>query len=377
MSFRPAYFLLGLVLSLTGLSILGSILVPPDLTAHFVRIHAKIGNEYNFFPTARDIRGILDAGAEDGQAVTVIIGGTSVFQGASQAEPEIWTERLQQRLGPAYRVVNFAQRGGRPNDSGNIAAEMLLKQNKPVLFVCDSMPRQFTIPLQAAIYKKTLFDAWQRGALLDWPARDDAMRAALWDATPGLRAAAWEARFDQALNFDGLWGYVAFEIAGTQWNKLSGPDSFQPLRLASDPEATPAWRATHVYPTGEEDQKWLDVARQQAVENPDIWQIARNGVKEQMPTALRAQSLVVVDLNSPHYVDRLAAADRAGFLAQANAMAALLKEMGFDRTMVVAEDFTEADYSDHVHLSASGGRKLAKRLAPVIVEMARQRGYVP
>ena len=66
MSFRPAYFLLGLVLSLAGLSILGAILVPPDLTAHFVRFHARIGNEYNFFPTAHDIRAILDTGAEDG-----------------------------------------------------------------------------------------------------------------------------------------------------------------------------------------------------------------------------------------------------------------------------------------------------------------------
>lgn len=377
MSFRPAYFLLGLALSLTGLSILGSILVPPDLTAHFVRFHAKIGNEYNFFPTAHDIRAILDTGAADGQAVTVIVGGTSVFQGTSQAEPEIWTERLQKLLGPAYRVVNFAQRAGRPNDSGNIAAEMLLKQNKPVLFVSDAMPGQFTIPLPYAFFKKELFDAWQRGALLDWPARDQAMRAALWSDNPELRSAAWEARFDRALNFDGLWGYFSFEIAGTQWNKLSGFDSIKPLRLATDPESTAAWQSTHVYPTGEADQQALQATTQGIFKTPDRWQTVRDGVEEQMPTMLRTQSLVVVDLNSPHYIERLDPADHAAFLAQALTMAALLKEMGFARTMIAAEDFTEEDYSDRVHLSASGGAKLAERLAPVIAEMARQRGYAP
>jgi hypothetical protein len=377
LSFRPGFFLLGVMLSLAGLSILGSILVPRDLTDHFLRFHAKISNEYNFFPTARDIRAILDTGAEDGQAVTVIVGGTSVLQGASQAEPEIWTERLQKLLGPSYRVLNFAQRGGRPNDSGNIAAEMLLKQNKPVLFICDAMPNQVTIPLEFAIFRKPLFDAWQRGELLDWPARDQAMRAALWSSTPELRSAAWEARFDQALNFDGLWSYVAFEIAGTEWNKLSGPDSILPLRLSSDPEATPAWRATHVYPTGEADLQALAIVKRGIFKSANKWQPIRDGIDEQMPVALRAQSLIVVDVNSPHYVNRLESDEHATYLNQISDMAKLLKEMGFDRSMVVAEDFTEADYTDRVHLSVSGGKKLAKRLAPVIVEMARQRGYVP
>ena len=378
MPFRPAYFLLGLVLSLAGLSFLGSILVPRDLTAHFIRFHAGIGMEYNFFPTAHDIRAILHAGASGGRAVTVIVGGTSVFQGTSQAEPEIWTENLQKLLDPAYRVINLAQRAGRSNDSGNIAAEMLLKQDKPVIFVCDAMPNQFTISLPDAYYKKTLFDAWQRGALLDWPARDHAMRAALWSARPELRSAAWEARFDQALNFDGLWSYFSFEVAGTQWNKLSGLNFISPLRLAEDPESTPAWRASHIYPTGEEDQQLMDTVRRAIFKNPgNSWQIVRDAVEEQMPTALRAQSLVVVDLNSPHYLDRLTPDEHAAYLAQARGMAALLKEMGFDRTMLAAEDFTEEDYSDRVHLSASGGGKLARQVAPVIVEMARQRGYVP
>jgi hypothetical protein len=377
MRFQPAVFLLGVVLSMTLLSALGSILVPPHLIEGFVRFHAGIGPDHNFFPTAHDVRAILDAAEADKRAVTVIVGGTSVFQGTSQSEPLIWTELLQKALGPDYRVVNLAQRAGRPNDFGNLAAEMLLKESKPVLYVCDSMASQFTIPIEASFYLKTVFDTWQRGYLLDWPARDQKMRSALHSPQAKFRSNAWGALADQALNFDGFWSYIAFEYGGTIWDKYRGLDSIEPLRLSPDPEPPPQWYATRSYPSGQEDEQALQVARSQIFTDPAAaWRIVRAGVEEQMPMPLRGETLVVVDLNSPHYVDRLSENDRAAFFGQADAMAALLKEMGFAETMVVAKDFVEADYGDRVHLSVSGGRKLAERIAPEIVRMAHERGYV-
>lgn len=377
MRLHPAFFLLGTVLSMTLLSVLGGNLVPPHLIDGFVRFHAGIGPDHDFFPTAHDVRAILDATEADKPAVTVIVGGTSVFQGTSQSTPLIWTELLQKALGPSYRVVNLAQRAGRPNDFGNLAAEMLLKDGKPVLYVCDSMTSQFTIPIEASFYLKTVFDIWQRGYLLDWPARDQKMRSALYSPQAKFRSNAWGALADHALNFDGFWSYIAFEYGGTIWDKYRGLNSIEPLRLSPDPEPPPQLSAARGYPDGQADDQEMQNAQSQIFANPAAaWRNVRAGVDEQMPMPLRGQTLVVVDLNSPHYMDRLSASDREAFFDQADAMAALLKEMGFAETTVVARDFVEADYNDRVHLSVSGGRKLADRIAPQIARMARERGYV-
>jgi hypothetical protein len=377
MRHHPAFFLLGIVLSMMLLSGLGSILVPPHLIDGFVRFHAGIGPDHKFFATAHDVRAILDSAEAEKPAVIVIVGGTSVFQGTSQSEPLIWTELLQKALGPNYRVVNLAQRAGRPNDFGNLAAEMLLKEGKSVLYVCDSMTSQFTIPIEASFYLKTVFDAWQRGYLLDWPARDRKMRSALNSPQAAFRSNAWGALADQAFNFDGFWSYIAFEFGGTIWDKYRGLDSIEPLRLLRDPEPPAQWHAEHGYPIGPADEQEMQNVRRQIFAEPAAsWPIVRAGVEEQIPMPLRGQTLVVVDLNSPHYLDRLNANDRASVFGQADAMAALLKDMGFAETTVVAKDFVEADYSDRVHLSVLGGQKLAERIAPDIVRMAQERGYV-
>ena len=96
-----------------------------------------------------------------------------------------------------------------------------------------------------------------------------------------------------------------------------------------------------------------------------------------VPPGLRGVTLVVVDLNSPYYLDRLSSAERDAFVGQAYEHAQRLKQIGFNRAVVPAKDFTEDDYVDLQHLSASGGQKLAAALAPTIRLMAGELGYLP
>jgi hypothetical protein len=368
-------FLVGLALSMTSLSIAGADLVPSALLRNFVRFHARIGIEYNFFPTAHDIRAILETDTKP--SVTVIVGGTSVFQGTSQSEPQIWTEHLQQNLGSKFRVINLAQRAGRPNDFGNLAAEMLLKQGTPVIYVCDSMTSQFTIPIEASFYQKTVFDAWQRGDLLEWPARDRKMSNAMWSSQAKFRLTAWGALADRVLNFNGFWSYVAYQYGGSIWNKYLTLSSIEPLRLAADPELPPQWYVNRGYPTGAANEQELKNSRAQIFPPGEAnWRIVRDGIDEQFPAPLRANTLTVVDLNSPHYLDQMTADERGRYVEQAEKMAALIKTMGFHDAFIAAKDFTEADYSDRVHLSVDGGRKLADLVAPEVARMAAELGYV-
>jgi hypothetical protein len=373
---HPGYFLAGVVLAMTVLSVLGSRLVLKDLAVNFVRFSAKLGPASDFFPTAREIKAIVDAGPQDEQVVTVVVGGSSVFMGTSQSEPSIWTELLQRNLGDHFRVINLARQSGAPNDFGNFAAEMLLKENRPVIYVADGPIYTFTIPIQAATYKKSAFDAWERGFGLDWPARDSLMRKALWSKLTELREVAWGAMLDRYLNFDDFWNYVTYEYGGTIWTQYLATESFSPFREFKDPEMPPQWYRDRGYPGGETDRRETDIVRSQIIP-PDSphWASVRSLVEDQVPPLLREHTISVVDLNSPYYVSRLTADEQASFLGQAEFMTQLLKSCGVHQSIVASKDFTADDYSDRVHLSVAGGAKLAERVAAEVVKMAHEFGY--
>ena len=372
---RPAPFFIGLITGFAALSLLGAILVPRDLIKHFVRIHNEIATDFYFYPTAREFEAIVDEPVQPKPRVTVIIGGTSVLQGTSQYSEGIWSEHLKEILGPEYRVINLALRAGRANDGGNVAAEMLLKQHQPVIYVCDSMIAQIAVVMESSFYTKIVFDAWQRGKLLPWPVRDDQMYRAFWSSSPDLRETAWGSLLDAAANARDFWNWVFFEIGGTVWNSRRNDWSFVPLRHFVDDEFPPDWYKKTGYVQGDGLASEMRLIRSQILPDTAGWW--KNFVDDagQMPPALRAVSLVIVDLNSPHFLDMLAPTEKVAFVRQAAHVETLLKGIGFARTMVPSMEFNEDDYSDRVHLSVAGGRKLAEAVAPQIVEFAHTLGY--
>jgi hypothetical protein len=53
-----------------------------------------------------------------------------------------------------------------------------------------------------------------------------------------------------------------------------------------------------------------------------------------------------------------------------------LREIGFRRAEIPAIDLTAEDYIDPLHVSVSGGQKLAAKIAPIIRTMAVELGYL-
>ena len=102
---RP--FLFGFAIGLGLLSLLGSMLTPPDLPKRFARFHQFVSAETGFFPTPHEVLSIVDADSHPG-IIYVIVGGSSVMHGVGQHESLIWTRALQERLGAKYKVINFA-----------------------------------------------------------------------------------------------------------------------------------------------------------------------------------------------------------------------------------------------------------------------------
>jgi hypothetical protein len=373
----PLPFFIGFGVGLLALSWLGATLQSSHLVRNFVRFHQLISVESGYFPTARQVRSIVDEPGPAELKVNVIVGGSSVFHGVGQHESLIWTKHLQEQLGSQFRVINFAQRAGMSADFGNIGAELLLRESRPVIYVADGGVSQFTIPIEASFYKHIVFDAWNRGYLLPWPARDKLLSQAERYGSPPIRAAALGGWLNVYLNFNDFWHFVGYEHAGLNWYPLLRTQSLRPRRMFADPDLTPEQYAPLRYRADQMDLA-MRIIRGQIIPTDDAhWRRTIERTNQLMPLQLRAVTLAVIDLESPYYLDHLDPAQREAFVNQADHHARRLREIGFNRATVAAKDFTADDYVDRVHLSVSGGQKLAVALAPTIRTMAMEMGYLP
>ena len=87
------------------------------------------------------------------------------------------------------------------------------------------------------------------------------MTNAFWSPDGKVREAAWGSVLNKYLNFNDLWGDVAYEYGGTIWNKGLGFESFEPFRMAQDPELPPEVYRERGYPTGSSDQLEMNITR--------------------------------------------------------------------------------------------------------------------
>jgi hypothetical protein len=369
---RPMPFFAGLIVGLFGLAWLGGTIESEHLKSGFVRFHQKISPESGYYPTARQLISLAKPPATSAAKVTVVIGGSSILAGVGQESSLVWTRELEALLGPQYRVVNLSIRATNSMSNGNIAAEWLLSQSSPVIFVANP------ISAPAASARYLIFDAWQRGYLLPWPARDRVFEAALCHGSADVRSAALAAILNRYLNFNDLWNTVAFDHLSLVWNFLLGPLWYWPRYKIADPELTEDVRASHLY-TGDF-QHEMAVARRRAAAAAR-WPIGKEQISSNielyMPHRLRAVTLAVMTQPSPYYIKRLDPIDQERIHRRLEDITALHVQLGINRALIATNGFTEEDYVDSQHLSVAGGRKLARAIAPEIVAMAQKLGYIP
>jgi hypothetical protein len=54
----------------------------------------------------------------------------------------------------------------------------------------------------------------------------------------------------------------------------------------------------------------------------------------------------------------------------------MLSRIGFNYILLPTQEFADDDYLDRIHLSVSGGKKLADAIAPLVEQMAADLGYL-
>lgn len=386
--FQPFALLAGMGLGFLLLAWAGRAVTSQNWHKNFVRFHPLIAPESQYQPTIAEMQAIVRAQCRPEQ-ILVIVGGNSVFQGVGQPVEKLWTKRLQELLGDHYAVVNLAFRGASPTDGGAIVAESLRTEFPRQIYIANALPFTGASPAGSRDYRFMMYDAYWKGWLTGFPVREKILRT--YDDASGIHAASQgfslSARLDAGLRFREFWNWWSTNQFFTfpTFYTARAIQAFQPRKNFADQEIDfetmpfkarfaerfletemEITRATSgIFYQRDPHNQWVPVAA--------AWKDIR-AAKEAFPPTVRPRTLMVLCANSPYYVQRMPPEEQArNTLAYADSVA-MWRELGYAATAYGA-GFTNEDFGDRTHLTASGGRKLAAHLAPEIRTLASKLGY--
>jgi hypothetical protein len=354
-------------------------LYPKDLK----RLHAFLGPETLYYPNPYELITHVERNIAKDE-VAVIVGGSSVMYGSGQGPEGVWTSELAQRLGPGFKVFNFALRAGAIQDVASHVAEALLRRGHRVLFVSDNGP----IFTSSHLGMHSHYSFWLlhfRGALE--PRKE---RLALIEETyEGTSLDLTESKLRGALNAvtssDSFWNRITYHSFSSVWTPLLAEQAafWKPRKDFEDDE-----RTLKIFPVPERFERFgtdYEVKKiglfTQGV-CPDLRNFSETAAAAQLqenyrpieawfPKSLRAKSLVVLSYEARYYLNRLPAETRRCYALLYKNTSEAFQKAGV-RTFTFDSALSLEDHIDRAHLSASGGAKLARKVATELKAIAAQ-----
>ena len=381
----PWPLLAGAVLSFVGCCLLGRMVSQENIYQDFTRFHQFISPETLYYPTASQLRSVARSAADDDQ-VLVIVGGSSILYGTGQRPDHVWTRKLQDRLGPRYRVVNLAMHGCGPVAFGGVTAEALAAEHPRLIFVTGCWVNGGDCPPSIGTYGYIFWDALYKGLLPDdeehgtWAAQLKLDRA----KDPTFPELKMQMKVDGVVWSRDLWTAVAYGHLSTVWSPLVNGTLRKARCSYPDPEDAPVSSDTRSfdvrYPPSLDAEAltivrfWTAAGEAAAQGNPCL--LVRS-LQAALPPSSRARTLVLINEESPYYLDRLTPEERKRYHSVFSRASEVLAEQGGFHALTVGRGWKAEDYVDRCHLSESGGAKLAEQVAPQVEALAHQLGYVP
>jgi hypothetical protein len=389
--------------SFVGCCLAGFVVSRQNHFKEFRRFHQFLGPETLYYPTVCQVRALAHSRL-DPDKIVVLVGGSSVLYGTFQARDEVWSERLQRQLGDRYQVLNLALRSGRSTELGAVMAEVLARDYPKLLLITDTFPAEMYPDPDGFFHKYLFWDAYYKGLLLPDAAREERLAELIPEAEQRELALGKEEAgkfgvpadsqrelrtakaLDATLYFSDLWNTLAYTHGHTLWTSWTREKFLLPRRRFDDPDrgACPLecryrqnndtymdhLRRVLKFTCVRDDSGTLAVAQA-----PEYWSGFERSAATSFPGPTKARTLFVVLSLSPYYVRQLRSDEQTCYSDLRRATVQHLQSLRFS-ALEFGAGCTPADYADHVHLTASGGARLADVVAPQIRALAHRLGYI-
>jgi hypothetical protein len=356
-----------------------------NLLIGFERSYPLISPEGYFYPSLNNLTELVShVGSR--RKILVLVGGDSVLLGVGQKKDQLWTKELQRVLGPDFVVINLAYRGARPTEMGAVVAEALSKKYPRLIYVANAEPMSMPLPLAGGPY-----------GYLNWEAQAS---GELPKGTPNLDVGAFAANRGEELSTEGsirgyfdfwshasdLWNYLGYKFVFTAFNSLKvPPERFFEARNSSQDQETDVLPIPQRFTLQEQSMRILRMLINLWVEkdaqgdfriNPGVLAEFNGLARVAFPNSFKPKTFILLVYNAPYFVGQLSRDEQAAYDFAFSQGKSWLEMAGY-RSALIGRNWTDDNFADRAHLTASGGQKMATAIAPEIKSMAVQLGYLP
>lgn len=136
---QPRPFFAGLLLGAVTMLGLGQWAKRHDTFGDRIRFFQAVSPERGIYPTIDNLAAFV-RGKADPKKILVLVAGSSICLGIGQPEEDLWSRKLQEKLGQDFCVVNMSFRSSRYNLVGLPLIRMLRKEYPHSVFVSDFGP---------------------------------------------------------------------------------------------------------------------------------------------------------------------------------------------------------------------------------------------
>lgn len=378
----PLPFFVGIVFGFVSCCVWASTCTRVNPFVDFKRFHYFINQYSSFYPTVNQMMALATSDLKEGQTL-VIVGGDSVFNGMGQTVDQLWTRKLQAKLGDEFHVVNLALHGTNTFEGAYFVAESLIRKAKRVIFVTNTQPA-WTGPVEGYQMAGICFSAIHRDLLYELDVRKFLIERDLESFSIGptdtrLKELELGARIDALINAWDLWHLIGYRNAFTIWDKETHPKFWRPRKEFPDREVVKVENGlsdrNRKIRAEELRQRSRDLlAEGQHTERPEAWKKFDEMIKRATPQGIRAYTLIVLPRSNPLVLEELSEPERENDRATFVVASQKWMASGYN-ALVFGDNLKPEDYCDSNHFSESGGEKLATEVSIAVKVIAVKRGY--
>lgn len=350
-------FIAGIFLGLILLISAGKTISRINAFNEVIRFHDSLSPSTFFYPTARQmLQWSMQKVKTD--KINVLLGGSSLLYGVGQPQGKTIADRLQDRLGNQFVVINLATKGGSIMGVGMIMAEKLISMGYPVIYVADMEPSIFGRVMGATSTEYFYWDAKYNRLMFDWEPRD---KIELWslENSPDSREKQLNAIFNLNVFFNEFWTFIGYKYIFTVFSNMSADKFWRPRKEFRDSETDPP-----VKPFFYQFERQIEIVKSMSTFNKNI-EMKSLTWNDEVPDYLRKYTITVLCENNPALLQLMSVDEQKSRKILNEFAYQSIKNQG-QNPVSPCNDFNAFDYIDRVHLSVSGADKISEILAASI-----------